>query len=136
MRSNIFHNGLSYINEDFINKISNLIFFQQEQCEAGESPSGEMEDAVAGVLRSCADLRDQLQQTTVEQATDLGTVINAGHDLLGAIRNMALASDPDRLEQCGARFHEYIEHILEVNFIPCFILHSIPQLDTQSLTLY
>ncbi|XP_066580983.1 alpha-catulin isoform X2 [Prorops nasuta] len=80
----------------------------------GNSPSSEMEQAVLGVLRATRDLRQQLSTTTMEQAGDLGQVTKAGQELVSTIRNLALANDIDRLQESSDRFHEYIEHILEV----------------------
>lgn len=51
----------------------------------------------------------------MEQAGDLGQVTKAGQELVSTIRNLALASEIDRLQESSDRFHEYIEHILEVN---------------------
>ncbi|XP_070528541.1 alpha-catulin isoform X2 [Cardiocondyla obscurior] len=81
---------------------------------SGGSPSSEMEQAVMGVLRATRDLRQQLSATTMEQAGDLGQVTKAGQELVSTIRNLALANDIDRLQESSDRFHEYIEHILEV----------------------
>ncbi|XP_077263599.1 alpha-catenin related isoform X3 [Temnothorax americanus] len=80
----------------------------------GGSPSSEMEQAVMGVLRATRDLRQQLSSTTMEQSGDLGQVTKAGQELVSTIRNLALANDIDRLQESSDRFHEYIEHILEV----------------------
>lgn len=74
-----------------------------------------MEQAVMGVLRATRDLRQQLSATTMEQAGDLGQVTKAGQELVSTIRNLALANDIDRLQESSDRFHEYIEHILEVS---------------------
>lgn len=68
-----------------------------------------------GVLRATRDLRQQLSATTMEQAGDLGQVTKAGQELVSTIRNLALANDIDRLQESSDRFHEYIEHILEVS---------------------
>nr|CAD7452271.1 unnamed protein product [Timema tahoe] len=95
-----------------------------EQCE-GSSPTSEMENAVLGLLHATRDLKQQLQQTTIEQANDLPSVVRAGHDMVNVIRNIALATDTERLEQCADRFHEYIEHILEV----CKLLRHIAPTD-------
>ncbi|XP_063225043.1 alpha-catulin isoform X1 [Bacillus rossius redtenbacheri] len=96
-----------------------------EQSE-GSSPTSEMEGAVLGLLQATRDLRQQLQQTTLEQAGDLPSVVRAEHDMVDIIRNVALATDSERLEQCAQRFHEYIEHILEV----CKLLRHIAPTDT------
>ena len=89
---------------------------QQQNFEGGGgSPSTEMEQAVLGVLRATRDLRQQLSTTTMEQAGDLGQVTKAGQELVSTIRNLALTNDIDRLQESADRFHEYIEHILEVS---------------------
>ncbi|XP_076391012.1 alpha-catenin related isoform X5 [Megachile rotundata] len=80
----------------------------------GGSPSSEMEQAVLGVLRTTRDLRQQLCTTTMEQAGDLGQVTKAGQELVSTITNLALANDINRLQESSDRFHEYIDHILEV----------------------
>ena len=86
----------------------------QEQTE-GSSPTHEMEQAVVTLLQAVRDLRHQLQATTMAQAADLTSVINAARDMVNVIRNVALASDTDRLMECADKFHEHIEHILEVS---------------------
>ncbi|GLH12543.1 Catenin alpha [Gryllus bimaculatus] len=96
-----------------------------EQCE-GSSPTTEMENAVLGLLQATHDLKQQLQQTTLEQAGDLASVVRAAHDMVGIIRNVALASDTERLEEYSERFNEYIEHILEV----CKLLRHISSTDS------
>jgi len=92
----------------------NIVFHQNYE-GGGGSPSSEMEQAVMGVLRATRDLRQQLSATTMEQAGDLGQVTKAGQELVSTIRNLALANDIDRLQESSDRFHEYIEHILEVS---------------------
>ncbi|XP_015177338.1 PREDICTED: alpha-catulin isoform X4 [Polistes dominula] len=91
-------------------RIGNSMNFEGGGC----SPSSEMEQAVLGVLRATRDLRQQLTTTTMEQAGDLGQVTKAGQELVSTIRNLALANEIDRLQESSDRFHEYIEHILEV----------------------
>ncbi|XP_023248647.1 uncharacterized protein LOC106639330 [Copidosoma floridanum] len=78
------------------------------------SPSSELDQAILAVLQATRDLRQQLCQTTMEQAGDLGQVTKAGQELVSTIRNLSLASDIDRLQESSDRFHEYIDHILEV----------------------
>ncbi|XP_034934680.1 alpha-catulin isoform X2 [Chelonus insularis] len=85
------------------------------------SPNSEMDQAVLGVLKATRDLRQQLATTTMEQAGDLGQVTKAGQELVSTIRNLALTSEIDRLHESSDRFHEYLEHILEV----CKLLRHI-----------
>ncbi|KAK0095970.1 hypothetical protein PV326_006902 [Microctonus aethiopoides] len=97
------------------------------------SPTTELDQAVLGVLKSTRDLRQQLATTTMEQAGDLGQVTKAGQELVSTIRNLALASEIDRLQESSDRFHEYIEHILEFTEINLRIYG--PQVVTAAHTL-
>lgn len=85
-----------------------------------------MDQAILSTLRATRDLRQQLCQTTMEQAGDLGQVTKAGQELVSTIRNLSLVNDIDKLQESSDRFHEYIEHILEVrSFIFfLFMIHS------------
>lgn len=73
-----------------------------------------MEQGVLSVLRATKDLRQQLNTTAMEQAGDLSQITKAGQELVVTTRNLALANDIDRLQESSDRFHEYIEHIVEV----------------------
>ncbi|XP_011496940.1 PREDICTED: alpha-catulin [Ceratosolen solmsi marchali] len=85
------------------------------------SPNAELDQTILGVLRATRDLRQQLCQTTLEQAGDLGQVTKAGQELVSSIRNLAFTNDINKLQENSDRFHEYIEHILEV----CKLLRHI-----------
>lgn len=85
-----------------------------------------MEQAVLGVLQATRDLWQQLCMTTVEQAGDLGPLTKGGQELVSTIRNLSLASDVDRLQNNSDRFHECIEHILEV----CKLLRHVAPTET------
>ncbi|XP_014227561.1 alpha-catulin isoform X1 [Trichogramma pretiosum] len=92
-------------------RVGNSINFDTS---SSASPNTELDQAILGVLRATRDLRQQLCQTTMEQAGDLGQVTKAGQELALTIRNVALATDIERLQESSDRFHEYLEHILEV----------------------
>ncbi|CAB0042563.1 unnamed protein product, partial [Trichogramma brassicae] len=91
-------------------RVGNSINFDTS---SSASPNTELDQAILSVLRATRDLR-QLCQTTMEQAGDLGQVTKAGQELALTIRNVALATDIERLQESSDRFHEYLEHILEV----------------------
>lgn len=85
----------------------------QDQTE-GYSPTREMEGAVVSCLKATRDLRAQLNATAREQTTDISNLTRNGNDLVATLRNTALAADQDRLDETGDRFHEFVEHVLEV----------------------
>ncbi|XP_044012425.1 alpha-catulin isoform X2 [Aphidius gifuensis] len=97
--------------------VNSMQTFDKDAC----SPNSEMEQAVLSVLRGTRDLRQQLATTTMEQAGDLSQITKGGQELVSTIRNLALNSELDRLQENCDRFHEYIEHILEV----CKLLRHI-----------
>ncbi|XP_075214953.1 alpha-catenin related [Lycorma delicatula] len=78
------------------------------------SPTREMESAVVNCLKATRDLRTQLNTTAKEQTNELPTLTRNGADLVSQLRNTALASDQDRLEETADKFHEFVEHILEM----------------------
>lgn len=67
----------------------------------------------------------------MEQAGDLGQVTKAGQELVSTIRNLALTNDIDRLQESSDRFHEYIEHILEVSKLIIIIIIILPSVDNE-----
>ncbi|XP_022186503.2 alpha-catulin isoform X2 [Nilaparvata lugens] len=91
------------------------------------SPTHEMESAVVSCLKATRDLRAQLQATATEQTRDLAAVLRGGHDLVAQMRNTALAAvDQDRLEQTADRFHEFVDHLLEI----CKLMRHVASSET------
>lgn len=78
------------------------------------SPTREMETAVINCLKATRELRMQLRNTAKEQTNELPVLTRNGADLVSQLRNTALASDQDRLEETADKFHEFVEHVLEV----------------------
>ena len=105
----------------FLQKISFYHFlfikFQNFDSTSTSSPNTELDSTILGVLRATRDLRQQLCQTTLEQASELGHVTKAGLELVSTIRALALTNDIDSLQRNSDRFHEYLDHILEVSFV-------------------
>lgn len=94
---------------------------QQQQHDGGggnpNDPGGqsELESSLSAVLRAARELRAQLQATSLAQSAELGGVTRAGIELMACVRNSALASDTERLEDSAAKFSEHLEHVLEVS---------------------
>jgi hypothetical protein len=78
-------------------------------------PNPDVEGSLQAVLQATRELRAQLQATTLAQTSDLGSVARAGVDVMSCVRNAALASDTERLEEAAAKFNEHLEHVLEVS---------------------
>lgn len=74
-----------------------------------------MESAVISCLEATRELRAQLQATAKEQSADIENLTQSGSDMVSTLRNTALSSDQDRLDEAGDRFNEMVEHILEVS---------------------
>lgn len=73
-----------------------------------------MEVAMLGLLQAIRDLRVQLVRTVVDQTSELQATTKTGLDIVEAIRNYALSSDSERIDELGERFQEVLDHILEV----------------------
>lgn len=77
--------------------------------------SFDIDAAVDSVLTATQDLSNQLCMAVADQTAELGHVIKIGLDLVVSLRNIALNQELDRLQECADRFHDYIEHILDVS---------------------
>lgn len=94
------------------------------------SASFDIDTAVDSVLAAAADLSNQLCMAVADQTTELGHVIKVGIDLVNSLRNIALNQEVDRLQERAERFHDYIDHIMDV------ILKNILYLQTQLIIIY
>lgn len=95
-----------------------------DQKEASVSPNEELEASIVRTLRASKDVKQQLQDTALDQAGDLFKAEDM--DLIGAVRNAALAADTGRVEECAERFQEQVEHIQEV----CKLLRHVASTDS------
>lgn len=82
--------------------------------------SNDLEMSVQAVINAVRDLSQQLALTAQEQSQDLGRVTKTALDLVSSLRNLALAQEHEQLQECGNKFHECIDHILEVSVYQCF----------------
>jgi hypothetical protein len=97
-----------------------LLIFLLQMDGSQQPPPGDTNPDVDGslqaVLQATRELRAQLQATTLAQTADLGSVARAGVDVMNCVRNAALASDTERLDEAAHKFNEHLEHVLEVRF--------------------
>ena len=78
----------------------------------------DLETAIESVLSSAGDLSQQLTVTAQHQASELNHIIKSGNDIANSLRNIALNHEIDRLQSCADKFHEHIDHMLEVGNFP------------------
>lgn len=78
--------------------------------------SFDIDSAVDSVLAATHDLSNQLCMAVADQTTELGHVIKVGIDLVNSLRNIALNQELDRLQERSERFHDYIDHIMDVSW--------------------
>ena len=102
---------LLFCNAEHIFEIT--IIYTQEQRERN-SPTEELEMAIRTLLQCTQELRLQLQQTALEQASELLASSREDSDLVIHLRNAAVSIDGDRFDECGERFQEHIDHLQEV----------------------
>ncbi|ODN05767.1 Alpha-catulin, partial [Orchesella cincta] len=82
--------------------------------EQKDSPSSELEQAIDGTIKSVYELRAQLQETALQQASEMISSSKEASDLVAVLRNTALTTDADRLEEVAENFTEHLEHCQEV----------------------
>ncbi|CAB3362211.1 Hypothetical predicted protein [Cloeon dipterum] len=105
--------------------LRNGLILDGPQQSAQMDANSDMEGSLQDVLRTTRELRAQLQATTHAQSADLGSVARAGVELMSCVRNSALASDTERLEEASAKFSEHLEHVLEI----CKMLRHVASTD-------
>lgn len=75
----------------------------------------DIDAAIDSVLSAAQDLSQQLSMAVADQIPELNHIIKLGIELVNSLRNIALNQELDRLQECADRFHDYIDHILEVS---------------------
>uniref|UniRef100_A0A8W7P0D1 Alpha-catulin n=1 Tax=Anopheles coluzzii TaxID=1518534 RepID=A0A8W7P0D1_ANOCL len=88
--------------------------------------SFDIDGAIESVLAAAHDLTTQLTLTAQDQSAELSHIIKSGIDIANSLRNIALNQELDRLQECADRFHEHIDHMLEV----CKLLRQIALTET------
>lgn len=83
----------------------------------GASNCPELDACVSATITAAKDLSRQLAQAALHQAQDLSTATKQGQELVTALRQHALVTDPDRLHHTSNSFHDSIDHILEVTIV-------------------
>lgn len=77
--------------------------------------SFDIDAAVDSVLSATQDLSNQLCMAVADQTAELNHVIKLGIDLVNSLRTIAIDQEIDKLQEFSERFHDYIEHILDVS---------------------
>lgn len=77
--------------------------------------SFDIDAAVDSVQAAAGDLSNQLCMAVADQTAELSHVITIGIDLVNSLRSIALNQELDRLQESADRFHDYIDHILDVS---------------------
>ncbi|EFX76664.1 hypothetical protein DAPPUDRAFT_54984, partial [Daphnia pulex] len=78
------------------------------------SPTEELETAIRTLLQCTQELRLQLEQTSLEQASELLASSREDADLVCHLRAAAISLDGDRFDECSERFQEHVDHLQEV----------------------
>lgn len=89
----------------------------------------DIDAAVDSVLNAAQDLSQQLTMSIVDQIPELNHIIKAGIELVNSLRTIALNQELDRLQEYADRFHDYIDHILEI----CKLLRHIALTETHQV---
>ncbi|XP_054166847.1 alpha-catulin-like [Oppia nitens] len=96
---------------------------------SSQSPSEDFEASITQTLRASIDLKNELQDTALDQIDELLKLEAHHQDMVGRLRNTALASDQERLDELCEQFNEYCERVQEV----CRLLHHTSPTDTTQI---
>lgn len=94
--------------------------------EQHPNSSFDIDSSVDSVINAAQDLINQLILTAQDQASDLPHLTKSGIELINSLRNIALNHEIDRLQDSADRFHEHIDHMLEI----CKLLRHIAMTET------
>ncbi|XP_037915686.1 alpha-catulin isoform X3 [Hermetia illucens] len=90
------------------------------------NPTYDLDSTIDSVIAAAHDLSQQLALSVADQSPELNHVIKLGVDLVNNFRTIAMKQELDRLQECADRFHDYIDHILEI----CKLLRHIALTET------
>lgn len=94
--------------------------------EQHPNSSFDIDSCVDNVIGAAQDLINQLVLTAQDQASDLPHLMKSGIELVTLLRTIALNHEIDRLQNSADRFHEHIDHMLEI----CKLLRHIAMTET------
>ncbi|KAG8202149.1 hypothetical protein JTE90_010508 [Oedothorax gibbosus] len=92
------------------------------------SPTEDLEAAILQVLRATKDLRQELQDTALDQAHDLLKLFEET-DILSYLKQAAF-TDQERLEDYSGKFTQYSEHVQDT----CKLLQNIASTESTQVT--
>jgi hypothetical protein len=94
--------------------------------EQHPNSSFDIDSCVDSVIGAAQDLINQLVLTAQDQASDLPHLTKSGIEYVTLLRTIALNHEIDRLQNSADRFHEHIDHMLEI----CKLLRHIAMTET------
>ncbi|XP_067141907.1 alpha-catulin-like [Centruroides vittatus] len=89
----------------------------------------EFEASILQMLRATKDLRQELEETALNEAEEVIKIIQRT-ELLDLLRNASSAGDCDKLEEYAGSFCEMKEHVHEV----CKLLHHVANTESLQVT--
>lgn len=94
--------------------------------EQFSTSSFDIDTSIDSVLSAIQDISQQLTITVVDQTAELTHIVKSGIELINSIRNFALNHELDRFQENADRFHDCIDHMLEV----CKLLRHVALTET------
>jgi hypothetical protein len=97
--------------------------------EQNPNTSFNISSCMESVINATQDLTNQLILTVQDQTADLPLFSKTSAEIVNSLRNSALSREVDRLQMNGDRFHEHIDHILEL----CKLIRHIAMNETMQV---
>lgn len=76
--------------------------------------AADLDHALECVLNGTHDLSQQLLLAVGDQVNELEHILRSAIELVNSLRTVALNQEIERLQESSDRFHDYIDHILDV----------------------
>lgn len=97
--------------------------------EQNPNTSYNISACVESVVNATQDLINQLILTVQDQTADLPQLSKRSAEIVNSLRNSALNREVDRLQMNADRFHEHIDHMLEL----CKLIRHIAMNETMQV---
>lgn len=94
--------------------------------EQFSTSSFDIDTSIDSVLSAIQDISQQLTITVADQTSEISHIVKSGIEFINMIRNFALNHELDRFQENADRFHDCIDHMLEV----CKLLRHVALTET------
>lgn len=97
-----------------LNQLLRFAISCEQYQQIKSSTAVDLDNALECVLNGTQDLSQQLLYAVGDQVNELEHILRSAIELVSSLRTIALNQEIERLQESADRFHDYIDHILDV----------------------